>query len=114
MPFVRGFLRVSQRGGGGNPVDPEYGIDEGEPPQIEPPDPDDAPPEIWPPVMPGYPIQPLPPDSPIPPGAIWPRPPGSISGKFVVLAHLPQHGWRWIVVDPDAWPEPPLRPEPKK
>jgi hypothetical protein len=24
----------------------------------------------------------------------------------VVLAHIPEHGWHYIVIDPDAWPDP--------
>jgi hypothetical protein len=91
---------------GGRPVDPNWGIEEGERPEIEPPEP---PPGIWPPPSPGHPVQPLPPGRPgkpeLPPGAIWPRPPGPVEGKFVALAHIPGHGWKYIVIDPSAWPE---------
>lgn len=119
MPFVQGFLRIRRRGRPGQPlppgeepVDPDYGIDEGERPEVEPPDPDEGPPGIWPPPTPGHPIEPLPPEtggpghlpSP-PPGAIWPRPPGAHSGKLIVLAHIPGYGWRYIVIDPSSWPE---------
>jgi hypothetical protein len=116
-----GYLKIGRRGRpdqglppGEDPTDPDYGIDEGEPPQIEPPDPDDAPPGIWPPPTVGHPIVPVPPagEGPghlpeFPPGAIWPRPPGPAAGKFLVLCRVPGHGWKYIVVDPDAWPEPP-------
>lgn len=80
MPFVSGFLRVREGGhpdqglpGGGGPVDPDYGIDEGGRPThpIELPDP---PPGIWPPPTVGHPIQPLPPTDGTPPGTIWPSP----------------------------------------
>lgn len=119
MPFVKGFLRIRRRRPGrpgqGLPgeeedMTPDWGLDEGEPPQIEPPDPDDAPPGIWPPPTIGHPIVPVPPEGPgqgLPPGGMWPRPPSPVEGKFVVLAHVPDHGWRYFVIDPDAWPEPP-------
>lgn len=29
MPYVKGYLRIVKRQGGGGPVDPDYGIDEG-------------------------------------------------------------------------------------
>jgi hypothetical protein len=113
-----GYLNIGrrQRPGGGGPVDPDYGVDEGdlggggEGPEVEPPD-IDPPPGIWPGPSPGHPIVPMPPagEGPghlpeIPPGAIWPRPPHPVQGKFIVLAHIPSHGWRYIVIDPDAWP----------
>ena len=132
MPRVKGYLHIiKRRPGTGGPVDPGYGVDEGEPgypegPEVEPPD-IDPPPGIWPPPTPSHPIQPVPPTDgeeggeggeagqlpALPPGAIWPRPPGPVSGLFIVLAHIPEHGWRYIVVDPDAWPRPPeTLPEP--
>jgi hypothetical protein len=114
MPRVKGFLRIIRRRGHGGPVDPDYGVDEGdiggEGPEVEPPD-IDPPPGVWPGPSPGHPIEPVPPGDegagqlPIPPGSIWPRPPGPVEGLFVVLAHIPQYGWRYIVVDPDGWPE---------
>ena len=123
MPFVSGFLRVRRRRPGrpdqGLPpgediVDPGWGIDEGEPPQVEPPDPDEAPPGLWPPPTVGHPIEPLPPGSQVPPGSIWPRPPGAPPGKFVVLAWVPGYGYRYVVVDLNAvWPQPPDRPLPE-
>lgn len=106
---------------------PDWGIDEGEPPQVEPPD-IEPPPGIWPGPSPGHPIEPIPPgsggDHPstgFPPGAIWPRPPAA-HGKFIVLAHVPGYGWRYFSVDMDAIPEPPAggvgrppaRPEPTR
>jgi hypothetical protein len=120
MPRVTGFLRIRKRRPGG-PVDPDYGVDEGEPgypegPEVEPPD-IDPPPGIWPGPTPGHPIEPVPPEGEgpghlpeLPPGAIWPRPPGPVSGLFVALAHIPSYGWRYIVIDPDAWPELPEEP----
>jgi hypothetical protein len=106
-----GYLNIGRRGRPdrpGEPPDPDYGIPEDgegpdypEGPEVEPPEP---PPGIWPPPHAGHPIQPLPPDVDLPPGAIWPRPPGPVSGKFIIFAHVPHHGWRWIVIDPDAWP----------
>jgi hypothetical protein len=126
MPRVKGFLRIiKRRPGTGGPVDPDYGIEEGGGGPVDPdygideelPEP---PPGIWPGPTPGHPIEPVPPAGEggeagqlpeIPPGAIWPRPPGPVSGHFVVLAHIPGYGWRYIVIDPDAWPEPPERPE---
>ena len=95
----------------GSPTDPGWGVDEGEPPQVEPPE--APPPGIWPGPTPGHPIEPVPPgaggDHPstgFPPGSIWPRPPAA-HGKFVVLAHVPGYGWRYFSVDMDALPEPP-------
>lgn len=66
MPFVSGFLRVRRRGRpdqglpgeGDGPVDPDYGVDEGEMPEVEPPDP---PAGIWPPLTPEHPWRPIPP-----------------------------------------------------
>ena len=130
MPYVRGFLKVGRRNRPGRPdqglppgegpVDPDYGVDEGELPEVEPPD-LGPPPGIWPPPTVGHPIVPFPPEGEggehpghlpeIPPGSIWPRPPGPIHGKFLVLAHIPEHGWHYIVVDPDGWPARPERPE---
>jgi hypothetical protein len=122
MPRVKGFLRIigrrGHRPGQGLPPEeedmtPGWGVEEGEPPQVEPPD-IDPPPGVWPGPSPGHPIHPVPPagEGPghlpeIPPGSIWPRPPGPVSGHFIVLAHIPQYGWRYIVIDPDGWPEPP-------
>lgn len=94
MPFVTGFLRVRRRRPGDRPVDPDYGIEEGERPEISPPDEGDGdlevgggpilpPPTVWPKPPPGIwpppdrPVTPLPPGFPMPPGSIWPpvRPP---------------------------------------
>jgi hypothetical protein len=130
MPTVRvrgGWLKIGRRSRPGHPdiglpVEPEHpdqGLPpeeggEGEYPDHELPSP---PPGIWPPPTIGHPVHPIvPPDEdddgeagqlPAPPaGAIWPRPPGPVSGLFVVLAHIPEHGWHYIVIDPDAWPKP--------
>jgi hypothetical protein len=95
----------------GRPTDPDYGLEEGERPEVEPPD-IDPPPGIWPGPSPGHPIEPIPPGDPghpdtgFPPGSIWPRPPHA-HGKFIVLAHVPGYGWRYFSVDMDALPEPP-------
>lgn len=122
MPRVKGYLRIIKRRPGGGPVDPDYGVDDGDGPggpdesiDNELPEP---PPGIWPGPTPGHPIEPVPPAGEgeagqlptIPPGSIWPRPPGPVSGLFVVLAHIPSYGWRYIVIDPDGWPE--TLPEP--
>ena len=92
MPYVRGFLRLARRPGrpdlppGEDILDPDYGLEEGEPPQVEPPD--EPPPGIWPGPTPGHPIVPVPPagENPghpdIPPGAI--------------LAEAAGAGWRQI------------------
>ena len=95
----------------GNELPPEDGG--GDYPDHELPSP---PPGIWPPPTIGHPVHPIEePDTEPgepghlpapPPGAIWPRPVGPVSGLFVVLAHIPEHGWRYIVIDPDAWPKP--------
>ncbi len=62
MPFVSGFLRLRRRGhpdqglpGEESPVDPDYGVDVGEP-EGELPDP---PPGIWPPLTPEQPWRPI-------------------------------------------------------
>jgi hypothetical protein len=92
MPRVTGFLRVLRRGHrpgqglpgeGEGPVDPDYGIEEGEPPQIEPPDVPDPPSGIWPPLTPEHPWRPIPswPERPghgLPPGA---PPAGGVGGR---------------------------------
>ena len=74
MPRVKGFLRVMRRGhpdhglpGEELPVDPDYGIDEGEIGGGELPEPPEG---IFPPLTPSHPIQPALPGTP--PGTIWP------------------------------------------
>jgi hypothetical protein len=114
-----GWLNIGRRQRPGSPVDPDYGVDEGEPgfpegPEVEPPE-IEPPPGIWPPPTVGHPIQPVPPGggtpghlpSP-PPGAIWPPVEHPVEGLFIVLAHIPDHGWKYIVIDPDAWERPEL------
>jgi hypothetical protein len=61
-----GWLKIGrrQRPDGGGPVDPDYGVDEGEPgypegPEVEPPDTPDPPPGIWPPLTPEQPWRPI-------------------------------------------------------
>lgn len=61
----------------------------------------------------GNPVIPVPPEPEegegehlkLPPGAVWPRRHGRVSGHYVALAYIPEHGWRYIVIDPDAWPD---------
>lgn len=122
MPFVRGFLKVGRRQRPGRPdiglpdepeVDPGYGIEEGEPPEIDGGLPE-PPPGIWPPLTPEHPWRPIPgfPDRPstgpvppqpapgqplprppsvpgqlpeIPPGTIWPPLPPGVHGKYWAL-----------------------------
>jgi hypothetical protein len=107
-----------------DPTDPDYGIPEDggeegggeEGPDNELPSP---PPGIWPPPTIGHPIHPIAPGDPgkpghlpaPPPGAIWPPVTSPVEGLFVVLAHIPDHGWKYIVVDPDAWQRPPVAPD---
>lgn len=122
-----GFLNIGRRRPGhpdqGLPVEPEHpdqglppeGEGGGEYPDHELPSP---PPGIWPPPTIGHPVHPIEePDTepgepghlPAPPaGAIWPKPPGAASGLFVVLAHIPEHGWHYIVIDPSLWPSHPI------
>lgn len=81
MPRVSGFLRVVKRGGrpdnelpgGEDLVDPGYGIEGPEHPEIDPP------PGIWPPLTPEHPWRPIP-GLPERPGHPLPRPPGSVGG----------------------------------
>lgn len=118
-----GYLTIGRRKRPGHPdiglpVEPEHPDNElppdeedGEYPDHELPSP---PPGIWPPPTIGHPIHPIAPGDPSkpghlpapPPGSIWPRPASPVEGLFVVLAHVPDHGWHYIVVDPDAWPKP--------
>ena len=124
-----GFLNIGRR----RPGHPDQGLPETEPgypdqglpggegggeyPDHELPSP---PPGIWPPPTVSHPIVPAPPDEDgdgtpghlpaIPPGSIWPKPPGAIEGMFIVLAHIPEHGWHYIAVDPAGWPSP-VKPE---
>jgi hypothetical protein len=118
-----GYLNIGrrQRPGGGGPVDPDYGVDEGdiggEGPEVEPPE-IEPPPGIWPPPTIGHPVHPIAPGDPNkpghlpspPPGAIWPPVENPVEGLFIVLAHIPDHGWKYIVIDPDAWERPDVEP----
>lgn len=64
-----GYLNIGRRTrpGGGGPVDPDYGVDEGEPgypegpegPEVEPPETPTPPPGIWPPLTPEQPWRPI-------------------------------------------------------
>jgi len=121
-----GYLNIGRRQRPGHPdiglpVDPEN-------PDVDPPEeggeyPDNElpspPPGIWPPPTIGHPVHPIAPGDPNkpghlpapPPGAIWPPVTSPVEGLFIVLAHIPDHGWKYIVIDPDAWERPPVSPE---
>ena len=116
-------IRPRNRPEPGEPTEPE----EPDPPEeggdgegdggdaIHPP-----PPHVWP--APGLfigptahnPVIPVPPEPEegegegehvkLPPGAVWPKARGPVRGHYVALAYVPHHGWRYIVIDPDAWP----------
>jgi hypothetical protein len=120
-----GWLNIGRRERPGKPTDPDWGVDEGEGGEGGEDGGDEGidnelpkpPPGIWPPPTVGHPIHPIaptPPGSPgtpghlpaPPPGAIWPPVTSPVEGLFIVLAHIPEHGWHYIVVDPDAWPKP--------
>ena len=103
----------------GEPVDPDYGIDEG--PEVQPPIVlPEPPPGIWPPPTISHPIVPIPPALPgtpappiaLPPGMIWPSPgkpdqPIALPpGKFMVLVIVPGYGAKYVVVDPSLKPTP--------
>jgi hypothetical protein len=120
-----GYLNIGRRQRPGHPdqglpVEPEY-------PEVDPPEeggeyPDNElpspPPGIWPPPTIGHPVHPIAPGDPDkpghlpapPPGAIWPPVTSPVEGLFVVLAHIPDHGWKYIVIDPDAWERPDIEP----
>jgi hypothetical protein len=113
----------------GEPIDPEHPENPGIPGPYPPEDGDyedvghpDNPIIPEPPRVPpapglyvgptkGNPIVPVPPEPEegehieLPPGAIWPKARGRVSGHYVALAYIPEHGWRYIVIDPDAWPD---------
>lgn len=147
MPFVRGFLKVGRRGRPGRPdislpdegedMTPDWGIEEGELPEVEPPDP---PPGIWPPLTPEQPWRPIPgrppvvgggparPERPtdpgfgieeggvgqlpeLPPGTIWPPLPPGVHGKFLALVLIGSGRgvrYRYVVVDAGLRPGHPL------
>jgi hypothetical protein len=113
------------------PVDPDYGIEEGgggggDYPDIGLPTP---PPGIWPPLTPEHPWLPLPdqglprppgrpdqglppsgehPEHPIvlPPGTVWPPLPPDVHGKYLALVLIGGGGrgamYRYVVIDADA------------
>ncbi len=105
MPFVSGYLNVTERGhpghdlpgGGQEPVDPGFGQGHPLPPMggtlPEPP------PGVWPPPSMGAPIVPVDPGFgggiPVPPGTIWPpvgRPPHIDAGPADPAGRPPQVG----------------------
>jgi hypothetical protein len=130
---IAGIVRlkpVPRRGEPQHPIAPEeedatppWGIEEGQGPEIEPPDVTD-PPGIWPPLEgPDFPIFPVPPEGEWEPGEVWPpiRPPGGAPGQplpkqlFFACCRIPEYGWRWVVVDLNAMhrPEEGWKPRPE-
>lgn len=93
------------------PIDPGYG--QGRPPQVG-----GGP--ARPPGQPGRPETGLP-ESPevqppihLPPGVIWPPLPPDVHGKYlalVLIAGTPGYKYRYVVIDADAKPPRPGRPE---
>jgi hypothetical protein len=134
MPFVSGFLRVRSGGHPDNELPgSQPGIDNslpGEQPGIDnelPP----APPGVFPPPTISNPIVPIPPGTSIPPGTIWPTPPGidntlptprpptppsggvptpPIYNTYWMLCYTPNHGWKYVAVDPSLRPDNALPP----
>ena len=137
---VRGFA-----GGGGDeddeqPVDPGYGVEEGDQigggPIVPPPLPGVWPkpgepthPIYVPPQRPGRPshpiVLPMPPTKPdvpgsgspshpieLPPGTIWPPLPPDVDtgGKTAILVWVVGVGYRWFVYDPPGMPSKPDKP----
>jgi hypothetical protein len=123
---IVGLVRLKALTGRGRPehpiapgeedVTPPWGIEEGERPEVEPPDVTD-PPGIWPPLEgPDFPIFPVPPDGEWEPGEVWPpiRPPGGGGAPdqglpkqlFFACCRIPEYGWRWVVVDLNAMHRP--------
>lgn len=100
-------------GNGGNGGDGEVTGITPEVPTVLP----DPPPGLWPPPTPGNPIVPVPAEAAqtLPPGGIWPRPEGDkVHGHFCALIYIPEHGWHYVIVDPDAIAMPQIpRPEPQ-
>ncbi|HTI78947.1 MAG TPA: hypothetical protein VL614_00700 [Acetobacteraceae bacterium] len=96
------------------PVDPDYGLP--------------SPPSVWPqpprPVDPGFgvplPIGPehpiyLPPPGvdntlPLPPGAVWPPLPPSVTGQVMALVWIVGVGYRWTTIDTSLKPTHPITP----
>lgn len=153
MPRVvfRGFLRRAKRPSLGRPdtglpeegedQTPDWGLEEGELPEVGVPEfpglpLPTPPPGVWPPPTPGHPVQPLPPEEEgpgvwPPVGSIWPpvnppgwkpsKPPGTPgqplpTKKLWVLAIIPGIGVKYICVDLNAivWPpDMPSVPQPK-
>jgi hypothetical protein len=94
------------------PVDPGYGLP--------------APPTVWPqpprpvdpdygmpvPIAPTHPIY-LPPvgpnnDLPLPPGAVWPPLPPSVTGQIMAFIWVVGVGYRWTTIDTDLKPTHPI------
>jgi hypothetical protein len=128
-----GYLNIGRRTRpGGGPVDPDYGVDEGdiddgggEGIDNELPEP---PPGIWPPLTPEQPWRPIPgrpphvgggparppaapdqglpgePGEDLPPGSVWPPLPPGVHGKFLalVLIGASGHGAHYRYVVVDA------------
>ena len=122
----RGYLILKGRPGGGNGDgngDGEHGGEEGILPEIpnggdgengngdwETPTPEvpveelpDPPPGVFEVPTPSHPVVQLGAEmTHLRPGGVWPRPEGEIKGNFLVLAKVPSHGWRYMVIDPDG------------
>jgi hypothetical protein len=96
------------------PVDPDYGLP--------------APPTVWPmpprPVDPSYGVPvPIAPnhdlpifdagpnnDLPLPPGAVWPPLPPSVTGEILAFVWIVGVGYRWVCIDLDLEPTHPIVP----
>lgn len=99
--------------GGGGPVDPGWGVDEGERPEVEPPEPGEpthpwVPPSvgIWP--SPGRPSHPIYWPIPKPPVGIWPPPTPEHPIQPVPPENGGGEGGGTKPIDPDARPEHPI------
>lgn len=130
MPAVVGFLRAIKRRpwhkpGQPLPPDeggpPDWGIEEGERPEVEPPEPGELPPPppgVWPGPSAELPWVPVPPDIDVPPGTIWPSPgtpehPIKPGKKLWILVFIPGHDWWYVCVDPGLLVPKPGNPLPK-
>jgi hypothetical protein len=96
------------------PVDPGYGLPL--PPTVwpQPPRPVDPAYGVPVPIAPAHPIY-LPPvgpnhDLPIPPGAVWPPLPPSVTGQVMCLVWLVGIGYRWTTIDASLKPAHPIVP----
>lgn len=118
-----GYLQLTKAGkpggGDGNGDGNGNGDGDGDLGTVTPEIPDqlpDPPPGLWPAPTPSNPIVALSPEQAqtLPPGGIWPRPQGDkIPGTFCALVSIPEHGWHFVIIDPDAIAMPQIpRPTP--